>query len=185
MASVRSLLAKWLGGAGAAPPAGVRSLLARWLGGAGTEAPSQGGLVGGGSADVARTRSYEGSGGLVFGGSATVTQISGQQSSSSFIVVFPAAPVFPFQKDRDEVKRLVEEVYRVQIDDLTADQILAIAKEKYSGDISVAVHSQAVHDLVKRYAAATGQGMHSASLSNEILEIEDEEIIMLMAAMMR
>ncbi len=80
MSSIRSLLAKWLGGAGASPPGGVRSLLARWVGGAGTSALSQGGLLGGGSADVTRTRSYEASGGGLFNGAAIVAQDSGQQA---------------------------------------------------------------------------------------------------------
>jgi hypothetical protein len=180
MASVRSLLAKWLGGAGAPHGAGIRSLLARWLGGAATEALSQGGGRFGGSADVARTRSYEASGGAVFGGSATVAHSRGAQS---VIVIFPAAS---FENDRDEIKKLVEEVYRIQIDDATADVILAIARQRYGGDIAAAVGSEEVRALVNRYAAATGQKMQPAALSDEeILEIEDEEIAMLIFAMMR
>jgi hypothetical protein len=39
-----------------------------------------------------------------------------------------------------------------------------------------------VRELVTRYAAATGQKMQSAILSEEeILEIEDEEIVLLLA----
>jgi hypothetical protein len=182
MASVRSLLAKWLGGAGAPRTGGVRSLLARWLGGAGTSAPSEGGLVAGGSAAVTRTRSYEASGGAVFGGSATVTT---QRGAQSVIVVFPAIPAFPLQQDRDNAKKLVEEVYNVKIDDRTADAIVAIARQKYGGYVAAAVGSEEVRELVTRYAAATGQRMQLAILSEEeLLEIEDEEIIMLFVAMM-
>src|SRR5689334_13431535 len=120
MATVRSLLAKWLGGAGTRRPAGVRSLLARWIGGSGTSGLGQGGGQFGGSADVARTRSYEASGGAVFGGTATVSHSRGAQS---VIVVYPAVPATSVQNDRDKVKKLVEEVYHIEIDDATADSI--------------------------------------------------------------
>jgi hypothetical protein len=119
------------------------------------------GLVAGGSADVARTRSYEASGGGVFGGSATVTHTRGPQS---VIVVFPPLPAVSFQKDREHAKKLVEEVYGIKIDDPTADAILAIARQKYGADIAAAVGSEEVCELVTRYAAATGQKMQSATL---------------------
>jgi hypothetical protein len=183
VASVRSLLAKWLGGAGAPRTGGVRSLLARWLGGAGTSAAPEGGLVAGGSADVRRVRTYEASGGLLFGGSADVTHTRGPQS---VIVVFPPLSAVSFQKDREHAKKLVEEVYGINIDDPMADAIVAIARQNYGGDIAAAVGSEEVRELVERYAAATGQKMLSTGLSEEeILEIEDEEIIMLFIAMMR
>lgn len=77
--------------------------------------------------------------------------------------------------DRKHAKDLVKQVYGMDINNATADQIVAIAKQSYGGQIDVAVRSQQVRDLLKLYAQTTGQKsaedkfvqdkIHSASLT--------------------
>lgn len=185
-AATRSLLARWLGGAGAIPPGGVRSLLARWLGGAGTQGLSQGGLIGGGSADVARTRSYEGPGGGVFDGSAIVTQISGAQDFS-VVVAFPA-PLRPEAKPvaEPERKRRVRQTYTYGPSgglELSGSAIVSRSRAILaSGGLALSAEY-----TVSRARSAGGLSAFSISGSADIetydaiYDTEDEEIAMLMA----
>lgn len=76
--------------------------------------------------------------------------------------------------DRKHVKKLVKEVYGMDISNGIADQIIQIAKQRYGGEHDVAVRSPEVRDLLKLYAQTTGQKsaedkfaqekIHSASL---------------------
>jgi hypothetical protein len=62
-----------------------------------------------------------------------------------------------FGDDRKHAKRLVKDVYGMDINNATADQIVQIAKQGFGGQIDVAVRSQQVRDLLKLYSQATGQ----------------------------
>jgi hypothetical protein len=76
--------------------------------------------------------------------------------------------------DRQHAKDLVKQVYGMDINNATADQIIAIAKQSYGNQIDVAVRSPQVRELLRLYSQATGQKsaedkfvaetMHSASL---------------------
>jgi hypothetical protein len=58
--------------------------------------------------------------------------------------------------DADHAQKLVKQVYGIDINKATAQQIVQIAKQSYGGQIDVAVRSQQVRDLIKLYAEATG-----------------------------
>ena len=56
-----------------------------------------------------------------------------------------------------EAKRLVKQLYQVSIDTAMAKQIVDLAKQKYSGHVSLAVRDPDIRKAVELYAAATGQ----------------------------
>lgn len=57
-----------------------------------------------------------------------------------------------------EAKRLVKQLYRVDIDTSTAKQIVQIAQGQYGGHVSIAVRSPEVRNLIMLYSQSTGQG---------------------------
>jgi hypothetical protein len=79
-----------------------------------------------------------------------------------------------FETDRQHVKKLVKQIYGMDINNATADQIVAIAKQSFGGQHDVAVRSPQVRELLRLYAQTTGQKsaedkfvaetMHGASL---------------------
>ena len=75
------------------------------------------------------------------------------------------------ESPRNEAKRLVRQLYRLNINNQTADQIVSLAQQSYGGRVSVAVRSPEVRHMLGLYAAGTGQNMaastndpHGASL---------------------
>jgi hypothetical protein len=73
-----------------------------------------------------------------------------------------------------EAKRLVKQLYQVNIDTAMAKQIVDLAKQKYSGHVSIAVRDPDIRKVIELYAAATGQHMpmsattpHGASLMEQ------------------
>lgn len=58
--------------------------------------------------------------------------------------------------DRQHAKDLVKQVYGMDVNNATADQIVAIAKQAYGGQIDVAVRSPQVRDMLKLYAQTVG-----------------------------
>jgi hypothetical protein len=58
---------------------------------------------------------------------------------------------------RREAQRLVQSIYRISINNSTADQIVQIANQTYGGRVSVAVRSPEVRHMLGLYAAGTGQ----------------------------
>jgi hypothetical protein len=71
------------------------------------------------------------------------------------------------ESPRNEAKRLVRSVYHISINNTTADQIVSIANQSYSGHVSIAVRSPEVRHMLGLYAAGTGQGSIFAQSSNE------------------
>jgi hypothetical protein len=60
--------------------------------------------------------------------------------------------------DQQHARQLIKQMYGVDISNLSIlNQVVAIAKQKYGGMISLAVASPDVQQLVNLYAAATGQ----------------------------
>ena len=57
----------------------------------------------------------------------------------------------------NEAKRLVKQIYSLNIDTATAKQIAAIAKQSYGGHVSSAVRSPEVRQLLQLVAENTGQ----------------------------
>jgi hypothetical protein len=57
----------------------------------------------------------------------------------------------------NEAKRLVKQIYSLNIDNATAKQIAAIAKQSYAGHVSSAVRSPEVRQLLQLVAESTGQ----------------------------
>jgi hypothetical protein len=75
--------------------------------------------------------------------------------------------------DLKHTKDLVKQIYGFDLNDATANEIIQIAKQKYGGQISLAVRSQEVRDLLKLFAESIGSTaqkqfvndtIHSASL---------------------
>jgi hypothetical protein len=56
-----------------------------------------------------------------------------------------------------EAKRLVKQIYGVNIDTKMAQQIVDLAKQKYSGHVSIAVRDPDIRKMLELYAAGTGQ----------------------------
>jgi hypothetical protein len=63
--------------------------------------------------------------------------------------------VSPEQK----AKQLCKQIYGLNIDNQMAQQIAQIAQSKYGGNVTVAVHSPEVRQMLGLYAAGTGQKM--------------------------
>lgn len=59
----------------------------------------------------------------------------------------------------NEAKRLVKQLYSVNIDTAMAKQIVSIAQQKYAGHVSVAVRDPDVRKMLELYAQGTGQKM--------------------------
>jgi len=57
----------------------------------------------------------------------------------------------------NEAKRLVQQIYSLNIDNNTAKQIAAMAKQSYGGNVSSAVRSPEVRQLLQLVAESTGQ----------------------------
>jgi hypothetical protein len=62
-----------------------------------------------------------------------------------------------FGDDRKHIKKLVKEIYGMDINNAMADQIVAIAKQSFGGQHDVAVRSPQVRELLRLYAQTTGQ----------------------------
>jgi len=58
-----------------------------------------------------------------------------------------------------EAKRLVKQLYNVNIDTKMAEQIAQLAASKYSNHISIAVRDPEIRKMLELYAAGTGQRM--------------------------
>jgi hypothetical protein len=58
---------------------------------------------------------------------------------------------------RKHIKKLVKEIYGMDINNAMADQIVAIAKQSFGGQHDVAVRSPQVRELLRLYAQTTGQ----------------------------
>ena len=59
----------------------------------------------------------------------------------------------------NEAKRLVKQLYFVNIDTAMAKQIVGIAQQKYAGHVSIAVRDPDVRKMLELYAQGTGQKM--------------------------
>jgi hypothetical protein len=62
-----------------------------------------------------------------------------------------------FKSAEQKVIEQVKSVYSISIDKQMAAQIVAIAKQQYGGNLTMAVHSPAVRELVELYSMSTGQ----------------------------
>ena len=67
--------------------------------------------------------------------------------------------LFGVESAQNEAKRLVKSIYGVSIDNALAQQIAEIAKQKYSGHVSMAVRDPDVRKTIELYAQASGQKM--------------------------
>jgi hypothetical protein len=65
--------------------------------------------------------------------------------------------LFGVETPENEAKRLVKQIYGLSINDTTAKQIAALAKQSYGGQVSVAVRSSEGRQLLQLYAESTGQ----------------------------
>jgi hypothetical protein len=77
------------------------------------------------------------------------------------------------ESPRNHAKKLVQSMYGITINNAVADSIVSLAKQSYGNQISVAVRSPEVRQMLGLYAAGTGQRMpqsamtpHGASLSS-------------------
>jgi hypothetical protein len=59
----------------------------------------------------------------------------------------------------NEAKRLVKQLYAVNIDNAMARQIVSLAQQKYAGHVSIAVRDPDVRKMLELYAQGTGQKM--------------------------
>jgi hypothetical protein len=67
--------------------------------------------------------------------------------------------LFGVESPENEAKRLVKQIYSINIDNSTAKQIASIAQQKYAGHVSVAVRDPDVRKMLMLYSEATGQHM--------------------------
>ena len=67
---------------------------------------------------------------------------------------------------RTKAKRQVKQKYNIVIQNQTADQIVSIAQSKYGGNVSLAVASPEVRQMLGVYAAGTGQGLSGALMAS-------------------
>lgn len=61
------------------------------------------------------------------------------------------------ESPRHEAIRLAQSLYRIHISNSAADQIVSIATQNYGGQVSVAIRSPQVRQMLGLYAAGTGQ----------------------------
>lgn len=67
--------------------------------------------------------------------------------------------IFGVESPENEAKRLVKQLYSINIDNSMAQQIAGIAQQKYAGHVSVAVRDPDVRKMLMLYSQATGQKM--------------------------
>ena len=67
--------------------------------------------------------------------------------------------LFGVESPENEAKRLVEQLYSINIDTQMAKQIVSIAQQKYAGHVSIAVRDPDVRKMLMLYSQATGQKM--------------------------
>jgi hypothetical protein len=70
--------------------------------------------------------------------------------------------------DRSHTKDLVKQIYGISINNATADQIVQIAKQSYGGQISVAVRSPEVRNLLKLYAQTLSPGNQAQFVADQV-----------------
>jgi hypothetical protein len=63
------------------------------------------------------------------------------------------------ESPENEAKRLIKQIYSVNIDTNMAKQVVAVAQQKYGGHVSVAVRDPEVRKMILLYSQATGQKM--------------------------
>jgi len=63
------------------------------------------------------------------------------------------------ESPENEAKRLIKQLYGVNIDTAMAKQIVSIAQQKYAGHVSIAVRDPDVRKMLELYAQGTGQKM--------------------------
>ncbi|MGD0499734.1 MAG: hypothetical protein ABSC23_15000 [Bryobacteraceae bacterium] len=63
------------------------------------------------------------------------------------------------ESPENEAKRLVKQLYSLNIDSSMAKQIAGLAQQKYAGQVSVAVRDPEVRKMLMLYSEATGQKM--------------------------
>lgn len=67
--------------------------------------------------------------------------------------------LFGYESDEDHTRKLIRQIYGVDIQQKSVlQQIIALARERYGGQISMAVYTADVRNLVELYAQSTGQG---------------------------
>jgi hypothetical protein len=67
--------------------------------------------------------------------------------------------LFGVESPENEAKRLVKQLYSINIDNSMAKQIAGIAQQKYAGHVSIAVRDPDVRKMLMLYSEATGQKM--------------------------
>jgi hypothetical protein len=67
--------------------------------------------------------------------------------------------LFGVESPENEAKRLVKQLYSLNIDNSMAKQIVGIAQQKYAGHVSIAVRDPDVRKMLMLYSEATGQKM--------------------------
>ncbi len=67
--------------------------------------------------------------------------------------------LFGVESPENEAKRLVKQLYSINIDNAMAKQIVGLAQQKYAGHVSIAVRDPEVRKMLMLYSQATGQHM--------------------------
>jgi hypothetical protein len=61
------------------------------------------------------------------------------------------------ESPQHEAERLARQIYHIGINGTTANQIVALAQQKYAGHVSVAIRDPQIRQMLELYAAGTGQ----------------------------